>query len=105
MIKTPEKSISTNMGQGSGADLVLQRRDFLDRSGDEGGSGVGDGLAAALAESGAADLERVHAELPISAPSHRNVGKVAGVAVGVGTAEDDLAWVRVSVSVRECEHA
>ena len=82
------------MSQRSSSDLLLNGQDILDRAGDKRGSGVGDGLAAALAESGAADLERVHAELPISSPRHRNVGEVAGVAVGVGTTEDDLAWVR-----------
>jgi len=88
-----------SMGQGCRSDLGLQLGDFLERSGDEGSAGIGDGLASALAERRTADLHSVHFELPISAASHGHVGEVAVVARGVGSAEDDLtSFVRGRVA-------
>ena len=79
------------MGQRRGANFFLQGRDFLEGTGDEGSASVGNCLASAFAESGAADFEPVHLELPIAASSHGHVGEVAFVARWVRSSEDDLA--------------
>jgi len=78
------------MGQRRSADLGLQLGDFLERSGDEGSAGIGDGLASTVAERRTTDLHAIHFELPISTASDGDVREVTVVARGVGTPEDDF---------------
>ena len=79
---------------------LVDGRDLVHRSSNQGGPGVSDGLTAGLTETVSTHGEAVHLELPVSLPGDGHVGEVSRVVVGVASSQQNLsARLGIGVSV------